>query len=52
MSEGLALGIDIGATRVRACVTDGRGRILRRAAAEIKAGKRVEEYLDGLVWLE
>ena len=49
MSEALALGIDIGATRVRACVADGRGRILRRTAAEIKSGKSVEDYLDGLI---
>ena len=49
MSEGLALGIDIGATRIRACIGDGGGRILRRAAAEIGVCKKVEDYLDGLI---
>jgi glucokinase len=45
MAERLAVAVDLGATRVRACVGTKSGRIIRRAWRKMAACKSVDDYL-------
>ncbi|HXW95084.1 MAG TPA: ROK family protein [Nitrososphaerales archaeon] len=46
MEEMLGVGIDLGATRIRACLGTRTGRILRRKARNMVVSAAVGEYLE------
>jgi glucokinase len=45
MARSLSVAVDLGATRVRACVGTKSGKILRRAWRRMAAGSDVDDYL-------
>jgi glucokinase len=45
----LGLGVDLGATRVRVCVGDSTGRILKKSSTSMPPGKSLDDYLARLV---
>jgi glucokinase len=49
MPKKLAVAIDLGATRMRACIGDGKGRLLKRITREMEVRGRAEDYLSGLI---
>jgi len=49
MADRLAVGIDLGATRMRVCIGDRRGRFLKRYAREMQVQERVEEYVAEII---
>lgn len=49
MADKLAVGVDLGATRMRVCVGDRRGRFLKRIARKMNVRETVEDYLGGVI---
>ena len=49
MGEAVGIGVDIGATRVRACVGDSRGKLLWRGSRVIPHYPEVDDYVSTVV---
>lgn len=51
MVRDLAVGVDLGATKMRACVGDGSGRLLRKVSRPVPHTEDPERFMDELIAL-
>jgi glucokinase len=49
MAKRFAVGVDLGATRIRVCVGDESGKLFWRKSTQMPRPPRVEDYVDHLV---
>ena len=49
MAKRFAIGVDLGATRIRVCVGDESGKLLWRRSTRMPRPPRVEDYIHNLV---